>query len=328
MYTVRQCRLQKIIIHCNKYNALRSLSNVKWTTNNVRSTFINYFVDKHQHEYVQSSSVKPSNDPTLLFTNAGMNQFKDIFLGKIDANSSFFNLKSAVNSQKCIRAGGKHNDLDDVGADSYHHTFFEMLGTWAFDSYYKEKTIDYAYDLLVNIYKLPKEHLYVSYYGGDKSLNIGPDLETKNFWLKYFPEHKILPFGTKDNFWEMGDVGPCGPCTEIHFDRLGYSRGANEDVTHLVNSDDPNMLEIWNLVFMQYYKDEAQQLVDLPAKHVDTGMGLERLVSILQGKPSNYDTDCFASLFDAIYRNILSSNPNLKPYNFKYGKEDLLQGNK
>ena len=257
-----------------------------------------------------------------------MNQFKDIFLGKIDKNSIFKHLKSAVNSQKCIRAGGKHNDLDDVGKDSYHHTFFEMLGTWSFNSYYKETTIDYAYDLLVNVYKLPKEHLYVSYYGGDENLNIDPDLETKQYWLKYFPEQRILPFNASDNFWEMGDIGPCGPCTEIHYDRLGATRGVGEDVTHLVNSDDPNMLEIWNLVFMQYYKDEQNNLINLPAKHVDTGMGLERLVSILQDKPSNYDTDGFSALFESIYTNIRSSNPVLQRYSYKYGEEDQAQGNK
>ena len=267
----------------------------EWTSSVVRSTFTSYFESK-QHVFVPSSSTIPHSDPTLLFTNSGMAQFKSIFLGTCDPHSDLFQLKRACNSQKCIRAGGKHNDLEDVGRDTYHHTMFEMLGNWSFGDYFKKDAINYAWDLLVNVYGLHKERLYVTYFEGDEKLGLPADLEAKDLWLKVgVEESHILPGNSKDNFWEMGPVGPCGPCSELHYDRIGGRNASN-----LVNKDDPNVIEIWNLVFMQYNRQEDTSLKLLPNKHIDTGMGFERLVSILQDKPSNYDTDVFSGLFEAI----------------------------
>lgn len=287
-----------------------SSSTEQWTVDKVRSTFVDFYQNK-SHNFVKSSPVAPLNDPTLLFTNAGMNQFKPIFLGQVEPGTSMEGLKRAVNAQKCIRAGGKHNDLEDVGRDTYHHTFFEMLGTWSFGDYFKKESIDWGWELLTNQYGLEKDRLYATYFEGNDE--IPADTEARDYWLQHLPKEKVIASGYKDNFWEMGATGPCGPCSELHYDRIG-----GRNAVSLVNKDDPDVLEIWNHVFMQFNRDAKRGLVPLPQKHIDTGMGLERLVSILQQKSSNYDTDVFMPLFDKI-----AEHSKIGSYQGKVGVDDV-----
>lgn len=260
----------------------------------IRSTFIEFFESK-QHLFVPSSPIVIKNDPTLMFTNAGMNQFKDYFLG-----NEVSKVSRVANSQKCLRVSGKHNDLEEVGVDTYHHTMFEMLGNWSFGDYFKKEAIEWAWELLTTVYQLPKDRLYVSVFGGDKGDQLERDNEAFDIWKNIVPEDRIIFGSKKDNFWEMGDTGPCGPCSEIHVDLRTDAERIKESGYDLVNNDHPQVIEIWNLVFMQFNRISDGSLKELPAKHVDTGMGFERLVRAVQNKASNYDTDVFMPFIQAI----------------------------
>lgn len=258
------------------------------TASEIRRQFLEFFKSKGHH-VVPSAPIVVKNDPTLLFTNAGMNQFKDYFLGNQTPAWT-----RVADTQKCLRVSGKHNDLEEVGIDTYHHTMFEMLGNWSFGDYFKEEAIAWSWELLTEVYKLPKDRLYVTVFEGDKKENLEKDQEAYDFWKKHVAEDRILLGNKKDNFWEMGDTGPCGPCSEIHVDcRPDEERKLVEGAT-LVNKDNPQVIEIWNNVFMQFNRLKDKSLEPLPAKHVDTGMGFERLVRVIQGKFSNYDTDVFS----------------------------------
>jgi alanyl-tRNA synthetase len=260
----------------------------------IRRKFLDFFENKG-HKIVPSAPLVLKNDPTLLFTNSGMVQFKDYFLGNSVPKS-----KRIADTQKCLRVSGKHNDLEDVGLDTYHHTMFEMLGNWSFGDYFKQEAISWAWELLTEVYQLPKDRLYVTVFGGDKTDNLPVDEEAKQLWKQFVAEERILHGSKKDNFWEMGEQGPCGPCSEIHIDLRPAEEVKNKAGRELVNSDHPQVVEIWNLVFIQFNRLASGALESLPDKHVDTGMGFERLCMAIQGKTSNYDTDVFRPLMDFI----------------------------
>ena len=253
----------------------------------IRAAFIDFFKGK-EHEMVSSAPMVIKNDPTLMFTNAGMNQFKEIFLGDAQPKSS-----RVCNSQKCLRVSGKHNDLEEVGVDTYHHTMFEMLGNWSFGDYFKKEAIEWSWELLTEVYKIDKSQIYVTIFEGDEQDGTAVDQEAFDIWKGLIAEDRIIKASKKDNFWEMGEMGPCGPCSEIHCDIRTKEERGKVDGKDLVNQDHPQVIEIWNLVFMEYNRKANGSLVDLPKKHVDTGMGFERLCMVLQGKTSNYDTDLF-----------------------------------
>ena len=260
----------------------------------IRNSFLDFFRSK-EHAIVPSAPIVVKNDPTLMFTNAGMNQFKDIFLGNQPAK-----WRRAADTQKCLRVSGKHNDLEEVGHDTYHHTMFEMLGNWSFGDYFKKEAIAYAWEYLTEVVKIDKDRLDVTVFGGDEKDGQPADMEAYGYWKEHVSEDRIIYGNKKDNFWEMGETGPCGPCSEIHIDLRDDEARKQVPGRDLVNMDDPQVIEIWNLVFMQYNRMANGQLVELPAKHVDTGMGFERLVRVLQGKTSNYDTDVFQPIIQAI----------------------------
>ena len=260
----------------------------------IRSKFLEFFRSRN-HRIVPSAPIVNKSDPSLMFTNAGMNQFKDFFLGnEVPAN------RRIADTQKCLRVSGKHNDLEEVGRDSYHHTMFEMLGNWSVGDYFKKEAIDWAWELLIDVFGVDKDRLYITIFEGNVDDGLEADEEAAGLWEKYLPSERILRFGKKDNFWEMGDTGPCGPCSEIHYDLRDDEAREKIDGASLVNQDNPLVVEIWNLVFIQFNRLSSGQLEPLPEKHVDTGMGFERLCMVLQGKSSNYDTDVFSPFLQAI----------------------------
>ena len=262
--------------------------------NEIRKSFLEFFQSK-QHLVVPSAPIVVKNDPTLMFTNAGMNQFKDVFLGNNPRKAP-----RVTDIQKCLRVSGKHNDLEEVGRDTYHHTMFEMMGNWSFGDYFKKEAIAWGWEFLTEVMKIDKDKLYVTVFGGDEKDGMAPDNEAYEFWKEHVDESRIIYGSKKDNFWEMGETGPCGPCSEIHIDIRDEEARKKINGRDLVNKDDPEVIEIWNLVFMQYNRLANGTLVDLPAKHVDTGMGFERLVRVMQGKKSNYDTDVFTPIINEI----------------------------
>ncbi|MFN6335279.1 MAG: alanine--tRNA ligase [Sphingobacteriales bacterium] len=281
------------------------------TSAEIRQKFLDFFASK-EHAIVPSAPIVIKNDPTLLFTNAGMNPFKDYFLGNKPAPH-----KRIADTQKCLRVSGKHNDLEEVGVDTYHHTMFEMLGNWSFGDYFKTEAIAWSWDLLTNIYGIPKDRLYVTVFQGDEKEGLPKDEEAYLEWKKWIAEDRILMGNKKDNFWEMGDTGPCGPCSEIHVDCRPDAERQKQDGRTLVNADHPQVIEIWNNVFMQFNRLKTGELESLPEKHVDTGMGLERLVRVLQGKSSNYDTDIFTHTISAVEKIV-----GIK-YEFSDSKKDI-----
>lgn len=272
----------------------------------IRQKFLDFFKDKG-HLPISSAPIVIKNDPTLMFTNAGMNQFKDLFLGITEVKDA-----RVANSQKCLRVSGKHNDLEEVGHDTYHHTMFEMLGNWSFGDYFKKEAIDWAWELLTEIYGIDKNRLYVTVFEGSKDDKLEKDQEAFDYWNAHISEDRILNGNKKDNFWEMGEVGPCGPCSEIHVDLRSEEDRAKVDARTLVNADHPQVVEVWNLVFIQYNRKSNGSLENLPNTHIDTGMGFERLAMALQGKQSNYDTDVFTPLIEKV-----SSITG-----FKYGEDE------
>ena len=272
----------------------------------IRNKFLDFFRSK-EHEIVPSAPLVVKDDPTLMFTNAGMNQFKDYFLGNKVSTS-----KRIADTQKCLRVSGKHNDLEEVGIDTYHHTMFEMLGNWSFGDYFKKEAIEWAWELLTKEYGLSADRLYTTVFGGDEKEGLDRDTEAFEHWKKLLPEDRILFCGKKDNFWEMGETGPCGPCSEIHLDLRPEEDLMKVPGKELVNNDHPLVIEIWNLVFIQFNRQATGSLENLPEKHVDTGMGFERLTMAIQAKTSNYDTDIFQPLIQH-----LSQSAGVE-----YGKEE------
>ncbi|MBQ5997156.1 MAG: alanine--tRNA ligase [Bacteroidales bacterium] len=264
------------------------------TTNEIRKAFLDFFASK-QHHIVPSAPMVVKNDPTLMFTNAGMNPFKDIFLGNNPAQ-----YPRVADTQKCLRVSGKHNDLEEVGRDTYHHTMFEMLGNWSFGDYFKKEAIAWAWEFLTDVLKIDRSRLYATVFEGSEAEHLAMDTEAYDIWKQYMPEKHILKGNKHDNFWEMGDTGPCGPCSEIHYDSRPEEERKALDGSELVNKDHPQVIEIWNLVFMQYNRKASGELELLPARHVDTGMGFERLCRVLQNKTSNYDIDLFQRLIAAV----------------------------